>query len=172
MSAVTKKKLYCDLYSAYSKAHSEKKSKQIIQDNVNNIWNNIKKNPDLNNIIAKEIEDLNRIVSKRQVSVATFWNKVNDRKHTENNSTIASAPSVSKENFKAPVVPLDSTSDEVKANAKRSTPIQENLRTECMVLLSDIEALEKRKQLDLLSDDMTKELRLKKSRLHQCQKNI
>ncbi|KAJ6646124.1 hypothetical protein Bhyg_01334, partial [Pseudolycoriella hygida] len=84
-----------------------------------------------------------------------------------NSTSLSGVCHKSKEKSPTPVVSIESTSVEVKeretkSEAKRSTPAQDNLKAECTVLLSDIEALNKRRNLDLISDDMTKELRLKK----------
>lgn len=81
--------MYTQLNSAYSRAHSEKISKKkVIQDNVNVIWNKNKNNPDLPNIIKSEIKSLNQIVTKRQVSILSFWNKANERQQQTVTKTV------------------------------------------------------------------------------------
>lgn len=74
MSSVNKSKLYSDLLSAYTKAHSDTKTKRMIQDNVNSIWNNVKKNEDVTSLIDAEISklNLNTIKLKRNWSSKNF----------------------------------------------------------------------------------------------------
>ena len=55
MCSLNKAKLYSDLLAAYSKAHSDNKSKKSIQENVNSIGNNVKRDKDVKNLVDIEI---------------------------------------------------------------------------------------------------------------------
>lgn len=60
MSDTDKDKLYKDLSSAYTKTYSDVKTKKQIQDNVNVLWNNLKKT-NLTTLVESEIVNLNKV---------------------------------------------------------------------------------------------------------------
>lgn len=65
---------------------------------------------------------------------------------------------VDKENVERLVETIETKSDEQKqCEVKHLTPAQDKLKMECLVLASDIGALEHRKNLGWLGNDMTKE---------------
>lgn len=183
MSSVNKGKLFQDLLSAYTKAYSDKKSKQVIQESVVQIWNTIKKKSDLKNLIDGEITKLNQIKVKRQISLDSLWLKANNNKSTNANSSNTStnansstaSGSVDKENVEN-VLPVESSSeiskDEEVLTKKYSTPAQDKLKNELAILVADISSLNKRKRCDLMNDDMENELKSKQMRLEECQKLV
>ncbi|KAJ6639294.1 hypothetical protein Bhyg_12037 [Pseudolycoriella hygida] len=190
MSSVNRDKLYKDLYSSYEKAHSDKKYRKIIQENVNRFWNDNKKGANFVDIIGNEIKCLKQIATKRQVKIDKFWIDASKQNRLENNNKtteadIVIAPSSNDEgnchNQSDSVSQSDSfkQSDSVsqsgsndKENNKYCKPVQEKLKTELSVLSSDVSALKKRHNLDLLDDKGINDLKSKKKRLEVCQKEI
>ncbi|KAJ6634591.1 hypothetical protein Bhyg_13166 [Pseudolycoriella hygida] len=183
-------KLYKDLYSSYEKAHSDKKSRKIIQESVNRFWNDNKKGANFVDIIGNEIKCLKQIATKRQVKIDKFWIDASKQNRLENNNKtteadIVIAPSSNDEgnchNQSDSISQSDSfkQSDSVsqsgsndKENNKYCKPVQEKLKTELSVLSSDVSALKKRHNLDLLDDKGINDLKSKKKRLEVCQKEI
>ena len=174
MSSVNKASLFQDLLSAYAKAYSDQKSKQKIQESVVQIWNNLKKSPDLKNLIDAEIIKLNHIKVKRQALLDSLWVKASNPKST-NVSSLTTSKLINKENLEN-LLPIESTSEVSKdkdgLTKKCATPAQDKIKNELAVLVSDILSLNKRKSCGLMNDAMEKELKSKKMRLEECEKLI
>lgn len=196
MSSVNKGKLYKDFLSAYTKTYLDTKSKQLIQDNVNSIWNNVKRNTDVKSLIEAEISKLNKIRAKKQLGIQQFWIGLSDRSnasaepsssdHKENSATLTTAnfssvesnTSVNDVSNEKSVPPAQEASTEKyaplteSATKKFATPAQAKIRNEIVVLDADIVALKQRKNCGLINDEMNRELNLKTKKLETLRKLI
>lgn len=142
MSSLNKAKLYSDLLAAYSKAHSDNKSKKSIQENV-------KRDKDVKNLVDIEIAKLSQIKAKKQLAFQKFWLDSNESQNV-------SAPSVDKENSSnsANILTIDSSSVEdvrEEDHKKYSTPAQDKLKREILLLDSDVAALNNRVDCGLIN---------------------
>lgn len=188
MSSVNKAKLYDDLLSAYTKAHSETKNKRSIQDNVNQIWKSVKNNVQVANLVEDEIKKLNIIKSKRQASLLKFWAGVSEKENVvavvpsnvieEKNKSpnkITCTATTSNEIATVEVVATSTSESNVSTEATtRSmlTPAQNKTKNEMLVLDSEIATLKHRKNFGFLNDDMAKELGSKKKKMEQLRQLV
>lgn len=169
MSFVDKRKLYSDLLSAYTKAYSDNKSKKTIQEDVNRFWNNVKREIDVKNLVDNEIASLNKIKAKKQVFFQKFWLDANENQNDRSNKSL---PSVDKENkINSPNIIIGSPVDEVRVHdeteKKHLTPAQDKLKTELLILDSDVTALTNRVDCGLITEETVSELKMKKTKLVQ-----
>lgn len=177
MSAVDRNKLYNDLLFAYTKAHSEKTGKSI-QDNVNQIWWNIKSNVEVTTLVQDEIKKLNNIKAKRQASLLKFWTGVSEKENVAAKSNLIEKEKTPE---KQSCGDSESDTDEKPTSSKSATeirsgstltPAQSKTKNELLVLDSEIATLKKRKNCGLLTDEMATELKLKKEKMEKLRKLI
>ncbi|XP_037029339.1 uncharacterized protein LOC119069393 [Bradysia coprophila] len=197
MSSINRGKLYKDLFCAYSKAYSETKSKQSIQDNVNNIWSNIKNDSNVASLIEARISELNKIKARKQVSLHTLWLRASEKGNgfsvkAPEESTNRSSPVVENEEIVHPTTSqktaasnvieeegapsnketqIDVT-DQVQSVKANPTPAQCSIKSEIVVLLSDVKALKMRRDCGLLTENMESELKLKTKNLEALRKRL
>lgn len=74
-----KGKLYQNLYESYVKAHYLKKKSEC-QKNVNAIWNSVKKSPDVEDLVAQEVQKLKRLHAQSKLVLDSFWMKASEPK--------------------------------------------------------------------------------------------
>lgn len=85
---------------------------------------------------------------------------------TESSSAVELLSDEGKEN-----TTIESSSEKVHEIVKKDfqKPMQDKLRNEIVVLVSEISTYKKRERCDLMTDDMAKEFKLKTKRLEECQ---
>jgi len=74
-----KQDFYLKLTKSYTKAHPHL-SKQIVQNNVNEIWNRHKKSKDLPDVIKKLIDEYDQLNRAREAKIRQFWISVPKKK--------------------------------------------------------------------------------------------
>ena len=65
--------LYYRFYDAYKKAYSEKKSKQVIQQEVNALWANLKRSTNFEKAVAEETTKLNLVVTAKKANFLSYF---------------------------------------------------------------------------------------------------
>ena len=67
--------LYYRFYDAYKKAYSEKKSKQVIQQEVNALWANLKRSTNFEKAVAEETTKLNLVVTAKKANFLSYFSE-------------------------------------------------------------------------------------------------
>lgn len=76
--ASEKEKLYLKLRAGYYAAFPAK-PKQTAQQNVNEVWNSLKKNSeDISSAVHTKLEEWKSVELKRKATLMSFWSKVRD----------------------------------------------------------------------------------------------
>lgn len=70
-----KEKLFKALLKSYKDAYPDKKN-QLVQKNVVEIWNSIKKGENVAENVNKKIQELNVVAQQKKSKMMSFWSKV------------------------------------------------------------------------------------------------
>lgn len=183
--------LYQSLLDAYSKAYPLK-TKQQHQCDVTNAWNEIKKQQNYSELVAKKIVEYKEKSHHSKANFFSFWKSktgpstsVPISANKKSQSNIASSTgellnlSNSFEELNVGVTPNDNDRRSIETtlapqnNANvHITPAQMKLAQEVGCLTADIAALTKRKDSGLFTDDMRTDLKKKREKLASLQKKL
>lgn len=67
--------LYRKLYETYSAAYADKK-KQIVQEEVNNLWKSLKSSDDVEGKVESKIKELQIKMTRKKATLMNFFSKI------------------------------------------------------------------------------------------------
>lgn len=164
-----KHSLYQSLLNGYSKAYPLK-SKQQHQQDVNKIWNKIKKEKNLCELVSAKIVEYKEKELKSKAKFFTFWKDKTEKNVSSNISDATEAEnnlSTSLEELKlTPVKYLENQQVDAK------TPAQDKLKQEVKFLNAEITALINRKESGLFGNKMEIDIKKKRASLKAAERRL
>lgn len=182
MSVVDKKTLYNRLYDAYTGAYSSEKSLKICQIEANKVWNDIKKDPNVDVLVNDKVKELNAIKMKKKGGLLKFWaNQTNSKSHEP--ASTSQKPSLEFQPGDVQFLEPRSDHDDSAINAgagpsdrqsgpSSKAPVQERLKQEIAGLKADLVSLYQMKQSGMITDEQTKLLEEKKKKTDMLEKEL